>query len=1540
MASIDDRIVRMEFDNAAFERKIQTTLSSISQLDKALKLTGATKGLTDVSDAAAKINMGTISTGIENVSKGFITLSTIAITAISGITSRIIDMGLQLGKSLSLDQVAGGFSEYELKLGSIQTIMAGSGASLEEVNAKLQTLNEYSDKTIYSFRDMTTNIGKFTNAGLSLDASVAAIQGVANVAAVSGANAEEAGRAMYNFAQALSKGHVALIDWKSIELANMGTVEFKQQLIDAGEAMGTLTKEGDHWMTSAGNAVTATKGFNESLTDEWLTTEALTSTLGKYSDATTDIGAKATAAATQVKTFTQLLGTVKESVGSGFAQSFEIIIGDFNEAKTLWTDVNTAISNFVGKSAAARNAILQGWKDFGGRTALIDAFKSAFHTLGEVLNTVKEAFHEIFPPVTAATLLRLTDGFRNLVTEMIPSIETIGKIKAIFTGFFAALSIGWEIIKQGTKFIRDIAMSLLGLITPGASDFLVKLSGGLVKLQEALVKGGGIKDFFTGLTTILQKPIALLGKFKDALANVFDIFSSGAADAAGASVDRLGDRFENLKNLMSKLGDIWKPLENALMKVVEILDSVWQVLKDWFSQLGDKLAESMGDAKFNNVLDAINTGLLGGIALLIARFLKNGFTFDLGGGLFDKMSKSLEQLTGVFKAMQANIKANVLLKIAGAIAILTASVVVLSMIDSVALTRALTAMAVGFGQLIGAFTLLNNLDVKSVAKMSVIAASLIMLGAAMLILSVAVKILSSLSWDEMLRGLVGITGLLLILSGAAKLLSKNSENMISAGVGIAAISAGLVVLAVAMKIFATMSWEEMGKGLVGVAGGLGLLVAAVKLMPDDKEMIRLGISLILISVGLGLMAVTMKVFATMPWDEMGKGFVGVAAGLGLMVAAMRLMPEDMGAKAAGLLIASAALVVIGVAIKMLSKLSWEELAKGLVGIGGAMLILVIAAQKMESAIPGAGAMVVVAAAMLVLAVAMKIMGSMSWGDIAKGLTIIAVAILGFAAAAAGLSEVLPAMLGLGVALVLLGAGIALLGVGLFLLGKGLESIAAAGPKAAAALDDILISVGKSLPALLTGLAQGIVEMVQVFSDAAPIFAKAIAALIVSLLDELSKIIPKLGAVIRLLVEEIFKIIRSYGAEYIKTGLFILTTLLEGLRDNIGPITTMVGDIIVNFLKAFQEQVPRVAQELADTIILMFTTAAYEIGLVAGTLLVGIGKSFITGLIDGVDSQTGGLMSKIIAIPGDVVTWIGDVATKLWQKGVDFITGLIGGLNNIIGQVQSFIQGIPGNVIIWIGDTLGTLVGKGQQILEGLKNGIDAGWSMVTGWFSGFGGKIQGLIPDPLGILLDIGKKIMHGLKNGIDAGFGMVEDALGKVTDMIPFKKGPPKKDAMLLYNNGVLIMQGLRDGMQHEWKNTEKYLENVDPSEHMNKNLGNNMAKVLGGVTDKMSDMDEMNPVITPVLDLTRVERDAKKIHGHIHDKRRLSIDTSRNSAKSIAKSHNARNDEPTSDPVAPPASINFEQVINAPTQLSTSDIYKATRNQIRIAKEELRIP
>lgn len=356
--TIDERVVEMKFDNSNFEKNVSTSMSTIEKLKAKLNFKGAAKGLEEINKSADNISFGTLHVAIDSVSAKFSALQAVAFTVLQNITNRVTDASMRIAKEFTTEPITTGFNEYELKMDSVQTIMMSTGESLDVVMQKLNDLNTYSDKTIYSFSDMTSNIGKFTNAGVKLNDAVSAIQGVANVAAISGANANEASRAMYNFAQALSSGYVKLIDWKSIENANMATVEFKTQLLDCAAAMGILNKTADGMYDTGKTVFNATQNFNDSLQDGWMTTEVLTEVLKAYADETTEIGKKAFAAAQDVKTFSQMMDTLKEAAQSGWATTWEYIIGDFEQAKELFTDLSNIFGGLIDASASARNKIV------------------------------------------------------------------------------------------------------------------------------------------------------------------------------------------------------------------------------------------------------------------------------------------------------------------------------------------------------------------------------------------------------------------------------------------------------------------------------------------------------------------------------------------------------------------------------------------------------------------------------------------------------------------------------------------------------------------------------------------------------------------------------------------------------------------------------------------------------------------------------------------------------------------------------------------------------------------------------------------------------------------------------------------------------------------------------------------------------------------------------------------------------------------------------------------------------------------------------
>ena len=371
--TVDERVVSMQFDNKKFESNVSTTMSTLDKLKQKLNLNGASKGLENIDAASKKVNMSGLGSSVEAVSSRFSALEVMGVTALANITNSAVNAGKRIVSALTIDPIKTGFDEYETKINAVQTIMsntASKGTTMSDVTATLDDLNTYADKTIYNFAEMTRNIGTFTAAGVGLEESASAIKGIANLAAASGSNSQQASTAMYQLSQALAAGTVKLMDWNSVVNAGMGGEKFQEALKATAREHGIAV---DQMVKDAGS-------FRESLSKGWITADILNETLSKFTVEGATEYAKAMResgkwtkeqadalikeaqamedAATKVKTFTQLWDTMKESAQSGWAQTWELIFGDFEEAKGFFSSLSDMFGEAIGGSADRRNKIL------------------------------------------------------------------------------------------------------------------------------------------------------------------------------------------------------------------------------------------------------------------------------------------------------------------------------------------------------------------------------------------------------------------------------------------------------------------------------------------------------------------------------------------------------------------------------------------------------------------------------------------------------------------------------------------------------------------------------------------------------------------------------------------------------------------------------------------------------------------------------------------------------------------------------------------------------------------------------------------------------------------------------------------------------------------------------------------------------------------------------------------------------------------------------------------------------------------------------
>lgn len=545
--TVDQRVVEMKFDNQQFESGVRESMSTLDKLKQALNFNKTATGLENISKEVAKVDMSGLASATEEVSKKFSALEVIAITTLVNITNSAVNAGKSLIKSMSIDQLTAGWTKFEQKTTAVQTILSATRMQFDDeakqlavVNAKLKELNWFTDETSYNFTDMVSNIGKFTSAGVDLDTAAKSMQGIATWAAMSGANAVTASRAMYNLAQAIGVGYVKLIDWKTIENCNMATMEFKQTVLETAVELGTLKKEADgvYKTVAKGTKVTA-EAFSESLSEGWFTNNVLTASLNVYEKATDklhemadkynltateilgafddykesaenidaitegfklsgeaakdfaadldilnseeyELSISAFKAAQQAKTFTDVIDATKDAVSTGWMQTFEYIFGNYHEAVELFSDLCEVFWELFASGAEARNEMLELWHDLGGREALLDGIYKAFENIGTAIDFVKEAWNNFFgkdPWQKAAGLIKVSNYIKALFEWLEPTTRELENIKDIFIGLYSVVDLFGTILKT-------ILKTLFPMINPARSlfDIVLEIGGALGRL--------------------------------------------------------------------------------------------------------------------------------------------------------------------------------------------------------------------------------------------------------------------------------------------------------------------------------------------------------------------------------------------------------------------------------------------------------------------------------------------------------------------------------------------------------------------------------------------------------------------------------------------------------------------------------------------------------------------------------------------------------------------------------------------------------------------------------------------------------------------------------------------------------------------------------------------------------------------------------------------------------------------------------------------------------------------------------------------------
>lgn len=1552
-ATVDSRVVEMRFDNKQFESGVATTMNTLDKFQRSLKMEGATKGLEAVQTSANKINFA----NIENLATraGFHVQDVwqkVANVFEYQIAAKIVNASKRMASALTIEPVTTGLQEYETQINAVQTILANTeskGTTLDQVNGALDTLNTYADQTIYNFTEMTRNIGTFTAAGVGLDTSVNAIQGIANLAAVSGSSSQQASTAMYQLSQALASGTVKLMDWNSVVNAGMGGQVFQDALKETARVHGVNV---DKMIKKHGS-------FRETLQEGWITSDILTETLShftmaaeegseqweKYKKSLMDQGYSeeqaasilklsntATDAATKVKTATQLWSTLKETAQSGWTQTWEIILGDFEEAKELFSGIYKTLSPMLEATAKARNTLLEGalssnWdkmvkkineagietdrfeeklrstaeahgvdvdklieehgslekafrsgaissdilkeavkglegklvdlsgvtrelkkgmkgddvkqvqqaleklghsvgkagidgsfgkatqnavKAFqeanglkvtgivddktlkaleeasgkadglsesvgglianidklGGRELLIESLKNIFDGLVSVAKPIGKAFRDIFPATTAEQLYSVIESFNNFTKKLTLSDNASKNLGRTFKGVFAILDIGKQFISAVVKAITPLFGKVTNL-SGGLLEFTANIGDWLVDLSGYI----HITDYFG---TAIEKIGNALGKVKNFFKPVIDGVKS-FGEEIGSSMSIIADNAKERLGPLAILGNVIKGafvgLGKVIKKIFPHIAAIASAIGSIISKLIKHLTSAIQSADFDELGDMMNGGLIATIGLVITKFVKSAKDIIADGdGILAKIENILDGVKGAISSFTESIKAETLKKIAVAIAILAASLFVIALIDSDKLKTSLTAVAVLFGELMAAMKIFGKMSGEK--DLNATGRALIKLAAAIFVLSLGLKIMSTMSWSEMGVGLISLTVGLGALVGAVNLLPDKKVK--GAAKAIKTMASAILILAVGLKIMSTMSWGGMGIALISMTVGLGALVAAVNLLPKDTAMKTAG--LVGLATAMVILGAALKIMSSMSLEELAIGLSALVVSLGILVGAMNLMKKAIPG-ALAMMIVAPALVVLASALKIMGSMSLIEAGTGIATLAASLFIIAGAMACMKKALPGAAALLIVTAALAVLAPVLKILGSMSLPEIGKALLVLAGVFTVLGLAALILKPVIPAILSLAASLALLGIACVGIGAGILMIGLGITALATALASGGAAIVVFVTSIVSLIPFIIEQIGVGIIKLCEVIAGGASSICKAITVIIVSVVDALVTAVPKLVEGILTLIVELLDALVTYLPTIVPKLITLVVSLLNLLAQNMPALMDGIFTFIVAVIECLTTNITRIIEPIFNFIAVLFQGIANVLGPIVQNVIapiLSVLADLFVGLFEAIAPYIPLISATIVTITKiitDAIVKITEVLAPFIPDLKDLLLGITESFTTLVQEISPIIDSIKelidtlGEKIIGIMTTIkDTITATGDaisEVLGGIAEVFDSAFNGIATVLDSVGTSIKNVLDGIAGVIESIGEAALNA-----GTGFENLANGVKTITDL------------------------------------------------------------------------------------------------------------------------------------------------------------------------------
>ncbi len=1285
--AVDERVVEMRFDNHQFERGVQSTMGALDKLKQSLKLDGASKGLDNVNQAAKNVSLDGIASGVAALEKRFSTFGIVGMRVISNLTDSMMRFGRNTVGFVT-DSIIGGGKRRAMNIENAHFQLQGLLKDEAKVQAVMDDAMDSVDGTAYAYDEAAKAASQFAASGMEAGEKMqASLRAITGVVAMTNSEYESISQIFTTVS-----GNGRLMGDQLLQLSSRGL-----------NAAATLAD----YMTKVGNGAKVTEGEVREMVSKGeisfdLFAAAMDDAFGEHAKKANE-------------TFTGAMSNVKASlsrIGAEFISPLIVqngpLVQFFNALRERINDVKANIGPLaelftksvsgMAQSAAKYLQEMDLAKPFEAFYNIMDIFKNASGGISSILMPIRFAFEDIFPQSAVTALADFTSKLKEFTSNLRLSHVDAVNLRNTFQGLFAVLDIAGRIIGGVVQAIFPMTKGVGGL---GSAVLMVtgQIGTWLTALDDIIKKSGVFGSAAEKIGNVTGVVSQAIGKHVKGIVKAFsDFLGIDFAAAAEARLNPFQKICEAVKLALDKLAAVFREISPVLAKFGEMI-------VDTLGKIGGGLQKAVHGEGFDSLIDLMNGGLMAGIGTGIMNFIGHiQKTVIKANGMFSNVNLILANVKNTLISYQAALKADVLMKIAKAVAVLAGSLFVLALIDSEKLSGALAALSVLVVELSAAMAAFGKtLGGKGVMQLASAGTMMIAFSTAILILSAALNVISGIDSDKLTGALIGITVLLGELLASSIILSKWGGKVKTSAAGMILFASAIYILTKAVKQLAQLDVKQLTKGLIGVGVLLAELSAFMFAAKFGNFKVSSGLAMIELAAALLILEKVVSGFGQMNTESMARGLAGVAGALLAVSASMRIMPKNMIALGLGLIEVSAALKIIGEVVQETGKMGWEEIGKGLTVLSGSMVILAVALQAMKGTLGAAAAMLVLSIALNVFLPCLKALGSMSLVEIGTAILALAAAFTVLGIAGAVLGPLIPAILGLSGALALFGIGVAACGAGVLALSIGLASLAASGVA--------------GMMAFVTGLEILFVGILEIIAKSVESIANAVKAVVLAIVSVIVECAPAIVEGVLALVEEVFKALSVHAPAIVNYLMDFLIGVMNALAERLPELVQAA----INLIRTFFHSVIEVLKGM-DTSSLVemvegigfLTAIMYALAGVAKLTPLAmkgvLGLGVVIAELAAVLAALGGLaqipyLEWLISEGGDLLKEIGTAIGK-------FIGGIVGGM---MSGVSSALPQIGADLSQFMENAAPFFIGMGMITADTLaKAGFLSGILLIFG----------------------------------------------------------------------------------------------------------------------------------------------------------------------------------------------------------------------------------